>query len=90
MSIRCVLQIVDRVSRFAAEMPSMLSCRIRMTGPMSRKTWCAPRWLRPVPGSVSEFGEQFRSLVSRANPCTHEGCDENADPLSPGMFVIII
>ena len=29
MSIWCVLQIVDRISRFAAEMPSMLSCRIR-------------------------------------------------------------
>ena len=64
MSIRCVLQIVDRISRFAAEMPSMLSCRIRMAGPMSRKTWSAPWWLRSVPGSVSEFGERFGSLVS--------------------------
>ena len=57
----------------------MLSCRIRMAGPMSRKTWCTHLWLRSVPGSVSEFCERFGS---RANPGTHEGCDVNADPLS--------
>ena len=49
-SILCLLQIVDRISRFAAEIPSMLSCRIRMAGPMSRKTWSAPWWLRSVLG----------------------------------------
>ena len=68
MSIWCVLQIVDRISRFAAEMPSMLSCGIRMAGPMSKKTLCAPWWLRSVPGSVSEFGERFGSLVSPGEP----------------------
>ena len=68
MSILCLLQIVDRISRFAAEMPSMLSCRIRMAGPMSRKTWSAPWWLRSLPGSVSEFGERFGSLVSPGEP----------------------
>ena len=52
MSMLCLLQIVDRISRFAAKMPSMLSCGIRMAGPMSRKTWSAPWWLRSVPGSV--------------------------------------
>ena len=39
MSINlCLLHIVDRISRFAAEMPSMLSCRIRMAEPTFRKT----------------------------------------------------
>ena len=88
MSIWCVLQIVDSISRFAAEMPSMLSCRIRMTGPMSRKAWSVPVWLRSLPGSVSEFGERFRFLVSPANPGTYEGCDENAGPLSPARLLV--
>ena len=39
-----------------------------MAGPMSRKTWSAPWWLRTVPGSVSEFGERFGSLVSPGEP----------------------
>ena len=73
MSIWCVLQIVDRISHFAAEMPSMLSCRIRAAGPMSRKTWSAPWWLRSVPGSVYEFGEQFGSLVSPGEPMYSRG-----------------
>ena len=64
MSIWCVLQIVDRISRFAAEIPSMLSCRIRMAGPMSRKTWCARWWLRLVPGSVSEV-HKFKMETSK-------------------------
>ena len=64
MSMLCLLQIVDRISRFAAEMPLMLSCRIRMAGPMSRKTWSGPWWLISVPGSVSEFCERFGTLVS--------------------------
>ena len=88
MSIWCVLQIVDRISRFATEMPSMLSWRIRMAEPMSRNTWSSPRWLRSVPGSVSEFGDRFGYLVSPANPGTHEGCDENADPLSPIIIIL--
>ena len=66
MSILCLLQIVDRISRFAAEIPSMLS--IRIAGPMSRETWSAPSWLRSLPGSVSEFGERFGSLVSPGEP----------------------
>ena len=68
MSIWCVVQIVDRISRFAAEMPSMLSCRIRMAGPMSRKAWSAPVWLRSLPGTVSEFGERFGTLFSPGEP----------------------
>ena len=68
MSMLCLLQIVDRISRLGVEMPSMLSCKIRMAGPMSRKTWSAPWWLRSVPGSVSEFGERFGSLVSPGEP----------------------
>ena len=68
MSILCVLQIVLRISRFSAEMPSMSSRMIRVAGPMSRKTWCAPWCLTSVPGSVSEFGERFRSLVSHGEP----------------------
>ena len=72
MSIWCVLQIVDRISCFAAEMPSMLSCMIRMAGPISRKTWSAPCWLRSVPGSVSDFGEWFGSLVSPGETACHQ------------------
>ena len=85
MSMLCLLQIVDRISRFAAKMPSMLSCGIRMAGPMSRKTWSAPWWLRSVPGSVSEFCQRFGSLVSPGEPgySRERGCDEDADPLSP-------
>ena len=77
MSILFVLQIVDRISRFAAEMHSMLSCRIRMAGPMSRMTWSAPWWLRSMPGSVSDFGEWFGSLVSTGETARHqqEGVD---------------
>ena len=37
ISILCVLQIVLRMSRFSAEMPSMLRCRIRMAGPMKER-----------------------------------------------------
>ena len=85
MSKLCLLQIVDRISRFAAEMPAMLSCKIRMAGPMFRKTWSAPWWLTSVSGSVSEFGERFGSLVS---PGTHEGCYENADLLTPNGVCI--
>ena len=64
MSMLCVLQFVDWISHFAAEIPSILSCMSRMAGPMSRKIWSAAWWLRSVPGSVSEFGERFGYLVS--------------------------
>ena len=83
MSMLCLLQIVDRISRFAAEMPSMLSCMIRMAGPISRKTWSAPWWLTSVPGSVSEFGERFCSLVSPGEPGYSRWMRRERDPLSP-------
>ena len=53
-----------------------------MAGPISRKTWSAPWWLRSVPGSISEYGERFGSLVSRGEPRYSRGMRENADPLS--------